>query len=78
MYVALIGVRYKKSSGLNMQPLTPVVIRSKYLDCPCSLKLRQPEPEDWQRWQPRLMARYKVSPARLFIEEMKAEGLKTT
>jgi hypothetical protein len=38
--------------------------------------LRPPGAEDWQRWKPSIMARYKALPARLFIREMEAKGLR--
>ena len=40
--------------------------------------LRSPDAEDWQRWKPSVMARYRAIPARLFIREMEAEGLRVT
>jgi hypothetical protein len=40
--------------------------------------LRSPTVEDWQKWKPNIMTRYKAIPARLFIREMEAEGLRVT
>jgi len=39
---------------------------------------RSPTGEDWQKWKPNIMTRYKAIPARLFIREMEAEGLRVT
>ena len=40
--------------------------------------LRSPNAEDWQKWKPSIMARYRAIPARLFVREMEAEGLRVT
>jgi len=40
--------------------------------------LRPPNAEDWHKWKPSIMARYKAIPARLFIREMEVEGLRVT
>ena len=61
-----------------MELRAPLVIRSNRLDSSSCQSLRPPEQEDWQRWQPRIVARYKNTPARVFIKEMEAEGLRIT
>jgi hypothetical protein len=56
-----------------VEPETHLTIQSEQLKR--SNELRKPEPKDWQRWQLRIMARYKISPAQIFVDEMEAEGL---
>jgi hypothetical protein len=55
---------------------TPLTIQSAQLKR--LNELRKPELKDWQRWQLQIMARYKISPARVFLDEMEAEGLGIT
>ncbi|GAB7334410.1 hypothetical protein MBLNU13_g06416t1 [Cladosporium sp. NU13] len=59
-----------------MEPEIPLTIQAG--QSKRSNKLRKPEPEDWQRWQLRIMPRYKISPAGVFVDEMRAEGLGVT
>jgi hypothetical protein len=59
-----------------MEPGIPLTVKS--VQSKGSNELRKPEPEDWQRWQLRITARYKTSPARVFVDEMAAEGLGIT
>ena len=59
-----------------MEPDIPLTIQS--VQSKGSNELRKPKPEDWQRWQLRTIARYKTSPARVFVDEMGAEGLGIT
>ena len=39
---------------------------------------RHPTSDDWKRWEPRVLARYKGVPARVLIAEMEADGLHVT
>ena len=41
-------------------------------------ELRPPNAEDWQKWKPSIMARYRAIPARLIVREMETEGLRVT
>ena len=59
-----------------MEPGITLTIQSEQLKR--SNELRKPELKDWQRWQLRIMARYKTSPARIFVDEMEAGGLEIT
>lgn len=40
--------------------------------------LRPPNAEDWKKWKSSIVGRYKAIPARLFIQEMEAVGLRVT
>ena len=59
-----------------MEPEISLTIQSERLKR--SNDLRKPEIEDWQRWHLRIVANYKISPARVFVDEMEAEGLGVT
>lgn len=59
-----------------MEPEISLTIQSERLKR--SNDLRKPEIEDWQRWQLRIVASYKIFPARVFVDEMEAEGLWVT
>ena len=39
---------------------------------------RDPTDVDWQQWAPTIAARYKSVTVRVFVDEMKADGLRVT
>jgi len=65
----------------TMESTTDLVMRPKHITTTTAIITRgchRPTSADWNRWLPRVMARYKSVPARVIIAEMKVDGLLVT